>query len=753
MNAWSVSLVWRRCVVFGLAIAITASIFGGLNPRIFKGELSWLDWVAGGIGLLLLFTGVFNLLLYGIGFGVGSPGERPSVVDNLKASGSNQWSVINDQRSKIGDRTSPLSEILVSRASHVGSSGIEEISTRMAMVMPIYHEETEAVYERVRQTWLSVRRAGLDRHCDFYLLCDSTDPLICRQEEEIHARLSGEFSSDEMTSGENGELAILENRGGKAGAQGDGKAGEEERPLAERCDPIQSPIANHKSKIENPPALGRFFLVRREDRKNYKAGNIANFLENYGGIYDFMLVLDADSVMLGETIQRMILRMQGTAKLAILQSTIIPIRAVTPFARSMQYFHARCLPLFARGMYWFLGSDSVYWGHNALIRVVPFMAHSNLPIMPGKPPLGGRILSQDIVEAALLGRAGWSVEWDVESGGSFDEIPATLLSYGKRDRRWCQGNFQHFWLIFGDRMKLGHRMYFANGIWSYCAGPLLLVLACLGSAQITGAGMSAGRSIFEGGFLLFVFTMLALPRALGLLRLWRQQPTRVLSRITNSRQSGRLTATPQSDGTTLGACLREAAKEVISALAETLISILAAPLLFYLHARFVVEILTGKVVAWQNQSRNPAEGLSWSDAGRVFWVPSVLGAMWIGIDLSFVPPAILGQMLIPLCWLASIPLAIILSSPGLGLLLIKLGLFGDGSVTREREAMRPWVRDFSGNSEIPMPRNSSNSTREKKESGSYLGSKGPTNSRRKPDNTESQVNVKVQVNSSDSSRP
>ena len=187
--------------------------------------------------------------------------------------------------------------------------------------------------------------------------------------------------------------------------------------------------------------------MRRTNRTNFKAGNIMNFLDQHGDGYDFMLVLDADSVMLGKSIERLIRTLQERPRMGILQTLMIPIRSATPFARAMQYSTARCLPLYAKGMLWFYDRDSVYWGHNALIRVAPFREHCRLPTLPGQPPLGGTIMSQDIVEAAFLGRAGWEVGWIVEGGGSFDELPANILTYGQRDRRWCQGNFQHYRFI------------------------------------------------------------------------------------------------------------------------------------------------------------------------------------------------------------------------------------------------------------------------------------------------------------------
>lgn len=38
----------------------------------------------------------------------------------------------------------------------------------------------------------------------------------------------------------------------------------------------------------------------------------------------------------------------------------------------------------------------------------------------------------------MLGREGWAVDWDVEPGGSFDELPANIMTYGQRDRRWSK---------------------------------------------------------------------------------------------------------------------------------------------------------------------------------------------------------------------------------------------------------------------------------------------------------------------------
>lgn len=292
----------------------------------------------------------------------------------------------------------------------------------------------------------------------------------------------------------------------------------------------------------------------------------------------------------------------------------------------MQFTISRSMPLFARGVYWFLGPESVYWGHNALIRVAPFMEHCNLPEMPGKPPRGGTIMSQDIVEASLIGRAGWTVEWDVDSAGSYDEMPANILSYGRRDRRWCQGNFQHFWLIFGDGMRFGHRLYFANGILAYTSGPLLLLLMTLGLVQ----GLRGRVYEYQQGLLwLFIvpfLIMLLTPKLMG-----------VLDTIRKRRLDG---------------------AEALSFALEVPFSLLLAPLLFYLHTTFVLGILQGRVTPWISPSRNPGETLQLRTAVQMFWRPGILALGLTALAWWLVPSFLVYLLAIIAGWGVAIPLAV-----------------------------------------------------------------------------------------------
>jgi membrane glycosyltransferase len=481
---------------------------------------------------------------------------------------------------------------------------------KVAICMAIYHEDVQQVTANIRKTWMSVRQAGLTSCCDFFLLSDSNDSEIRQSEDQMYARLRSELGSTSRR------------------LPGD---------------------------LDAAPAPGQIFLIRRTDRKHYKAGNIGNFLEKFGWNYDYMLVLDADSLMLGSAIKRLLCRMEANPKLAIVQSTILPIGARTLFARAMQFSVSRCFPLYALGMSRLLGRQSVYWGHNALLRVRSFLDHAKLLIMPGQPPLGGPIMSHDIVEAALLGRAGFAIEWDLEAAGSYDEIPEDVLRYGKRDRRWCQGNFQHFWLICGDGIQPWHRFYFATGIFSYLAGPLILLLALSGFARAAANPMAEAPWRFDLKFAAFLLLIIGTPKVLGLIRL--------------ARMRLRLAPSPHGDG------FKRAARETVSTLLELLLSISMAPMLFYLHLRFVLEILSGNVVAWTAQTRRVCEPISWREAAAVFWPPTLLGVLWGLAAIQFTPHLFPGLALILGGWIFSIPLAVATSNPKGGALFARFGLF------------------------------------------------------------------------------
>ena len=253
-----------------------------------------------------------------------------------------------------------------------------------AIVIPIYNEDVVRVYEGIRVMYESLRRTGKLDEFDFFMLSDSTDPGKWVQEETRWFEMARELGG-----------------------------------------------------------LGRIHYRRRTLNREKKSGNIRDFCNAWGRHFRYMIVLDADSVMQGETMVDLVKLMEANPTVGLIQTVPGLINNQSLFGRVQQFSSRLFGPLFTAGLNYWVQDGGNYWGHNAIIRVDPFMHNCDLPTLPGTKPFGGHILSHDFVEAALLRKEDWEVwlAWDLE--GSWEEGPQSLTDFAQRDRRWCQGNLQH----------------------------------------------------------------------------------------------------------------------------------------------------------------------------------------------------------------------------------------------------------------------------------------------------------------------
>src|SRR5581483_7787404 len=253
------------------------------------------------------------------------------------------------------------------------------LRSRTAVVMPICNEDAARVFAGLAATFTSLERTGYGASFDFFVLSDSADPA---------------------------------------------RQAEEEAAWARTCRALG--------------AEGRVFYRRRRSNIKRKSGNIGDFLRRWSADYEFMIVLDADSLMAGETLVALARRMEAAPEIGILQTTPTIVHRESLFARVQQFASRVYGPLFSASLYFWQLGESYYWGHNAILRIAPYVRHCGLARLPGEPPLGGEILSHDFVEAALMGRAGFEVWLAADLPGSYEESPPNILDELKRDRRWCQ---------------------------------------------------------------------------------------------------------------------------------------------------------------------------------------------------------------------------------------------------------------------------------------------------------------------------
>ena len=384
---------------------------------------------------------------------------------------------------------------------------------------------------------------------------------------------------------------------------------------------------------------------RRAENTAKKAGNVAQFVRAWGARYGTMIVLDADSLMSGETLTTLRRRMGEEPDLGLLQTVPRLVGARTPFARLQQFAASLYGPVAARGVAAWSGPDGNYWGHNAIIRTEAFASACGLPELPGRAPFGGHVLSHDFVEAALMRRAGWRVEMAPELDGSYEAGPPTLDDAAVRDRRWAQGNVQHAAVLRARGLRWPSRAHMVIGIGSYAASPLwmLMVLVGLALALISGwqsfdyfpepHQLNPTWPVFDTErmrrLLAATLFLVFLPKIVGLLRGLLSGPVR--------RGHG------------------GAAKLLASAGLEAAAAVLLAPVVMVQHTRHMIEILSGRSSGWGPQRRRGAAGPLWRDMARAYAGPTAIGVL-IGAAAAAISPGLL-------VWLAPFVIGLALAIP------------------------------------------------------------------------------------------
>lgn len=428
--------------------------------------------------------------------------------------------------------------------------------SRTAVLMPVYNEDAEASFARLAHLDASLARLGASGAFDFFVLSDTNKPAAAAHETAVYVSQRARFAS-------------------------------------------------------------RLFYRRRMANTEHKAGNLGDWVRRFGAAYEQMVVLDADSTMAGETVLRLVDAMEMNPRIGLIQTTPTIIKASTLFARVSQFSVRLYGRVAAAGLAWWTGSDSSYWGHNAIIRTRAFAECAGLPILPGVKPFGGNVLSHDVVEAAMLRRAGWAVHVTAALDGSCEETPPTITDFIRREHRWCQGNLQHLKLVRAEGLHPMSRLQLILGCVAYLSSPLWL------ASLATGLAIQLGYPIDWGSWWYILnpeftpFTLASMFAGLLLIGPKIMGAALAISRPAEARAFG---------GTT------QLVKGVAS---EIALSAILAPILMVANTKAILQILRGQDAGWQAQQRD-ADGLEFWDAFKSMRWQLVVGVCFV-IALAFRP--------------------------------------------------------------------------------------------------------------------
>lgn len=477
---------------------------------------------------------------------------------------------------------------------------LPSVASKNAMLLPTYNEDPYRIMARLRAMHESVDQSGHGRHFDWFVLSDTTNPATWIAEEKCFVGFRREGW-----------------------------------------------------------AANVYYRHRRENTAR-KSGNIEDWIKRFGAGYDHMIILDADSLMTGDTIVRLAAAMENHPDVALIQTLPVVVNAKTLFARLQQFSGRLYGPLIAAGIAWWHGSEGNYWGHNAIIRVAAFARDAGLPDLKGRKPFGGHILSHDFVEAALMRRGGWAIRMVPTLGGSFEECPPSLLDYAARDRRWCQGNLQHLAVLPARGLHWVSRLHLLTGIGSYITAPLWLLFLVLG-ILISLQAQFVRPEYFPKGFSLFP----KWPAQDPVLAAWVFVGTMGLL-VAPKLLACILVETDSRTRKQFGGGLRI----VAGLLLETLLSGLIAPVMMLFQSRAVGEILLGRDAGWQVQRRNDGE-LPQAELIRRYIFPTLFGMCMVVVAWAVSLPLLLWMTPVIAGLLLCIPIALLSSRtlPESGLLI------------------------------------------------------------------------------------
>ncbi len=481
-------------------------------------------------------------------------------------------------------------------------------AVRTAIIMPICNEHVATVFAGVRATYESLRATGQLGNFDFFILSDTSRPDIRAAEQAAWAALNESLGLDAET------------------------------------------------------AQGRLHYRWRQHRRHRKTGNVADFCRRWGHDYRYMIVLDADSVMSGDCLTTLVRLMEAHPDTGIIQTAPRAFGHDTLHARAQQFGSRVYGPLFTAGLHFWQLGESHYWGHNAILRIEPFMQHCALAPIKGSGSLAGDIMSHDFVEAALIRRAGWKVWIAHDLGGSYEQVPPNLIAEVQRDRRWCHGNLQNSRLMFEPGLHPVHRSVFLTGVLAYLSAPLWLCFLLLSTLLFVAHTADVPRYFLESYQLFPIWPTANLQLMLTLFGL-----TAMLLLVPKLMALALLIV--RGEARRYGGV----ARLLIGGLIEFLQSMLLAPVRMLFHTQFVLAALTGWKMDWKSPPRED-DSTPWREALRRMLPQTLLAVVWIGALLLvgnafpwWLSPILIGLLL-------SAPMAVWTSRRGPGLWLRRHGV-------------------------------------------------------------------------------
>lgn len=465
------------------------------------------------------------------------------------------------------------------------------IRSRTALAICMRNEDPAPIFDRVRVMRESLRQVGKLEHFRFVLLSDTSQPEVMKLEDDGFTRLQSGL-------GEATRQSVM--------------------------------------------------YRRREKNTGFKAGNIRDYLDHHSRGDDFFIVLDSDSVMGGDLLVRLVSSMERYPNIGLLQTQFTSLPASGAFTRLLQFSLRWSLRASNLGSCWWTGDCAFYWGHNAIIRTEAFHTHCMLPVLPGKPPLGGHILSHDVMEGIFMRRAGYEVRLVPIDTESYESNPPTFLDYLRREHRWCQGNMQYWFMLTEPGVELVGRFQVYLMLVSYLAPASWALMSFAAITKGLMSGYNSTEVDLSLSLQMVIVGFNVLPRLAGTVAIM----------MASDRYGGGI-------------------RSLISTSIELTLMTLIRPVIAVAIMTFLFALIMGKSIRWDGQNRDRL-GLSWGETARALWLQTCIGCAIAGLlvkSFAYLDVWSLSCFIFVVGLCLAIPFTVITASPMLGRITTRLGLF------------------------------------------------------------------------------
>jgi membrane glycosyltransferase len=388
---------------------------------------------------------------------------------------------------------------------------------------------------------------------------------------------------------------------------------------------------------------------RRTLNTGFKAGNIREFCDRWGTDYELAVTLDADSIMPAGGILRMVRIMQAEPSLGILQGLVVGLPSTSAFARIFQFGMRLGMRSYTLGATWWQGDSGPYWGHNAILRLRPFIAHCRIPPLRADGGAEHHILSHDQIEAALMRRAGYGVRVLCREDLGWEENPKALLEFIRRDLRWCEGNMQYWPFLTLPGLPPVGRYHIAFAILMFLGSPAWMGVLVLGTLAL--AFTAAPAEFIRPGAGLALFAILVV--------MWFSPKLATAADVLTRRG-----ASKAFGGTPLF---------VANCIMEMVFFTLLCPIMWFGHTMFMAALPFGRGIGWIGQTRDD-HVVPLPDAARDLWPHTLLGAGTLAVLAATHPAAIPYALFLAAGPALSIPLAVATSIPAVGRAFARWGI-------------------------------------------------------------------------------